>query len=231
MATVEHLNLVGETVTFTGPLDLTAPATSVGVLVLDGVRREFTGGVKALAAPAVASIHGIDAFDEKYSTQNGTLSIGHRDFEDLDAGVQTAVWAGVWEGVDWCLLGHVYGAQDSSILLDLFGRLTIDETDLGVRAIPVASTGGQFEEQPIVAKQVPNFGLITVQRLTASLAESLPDWPGTAVAGGELYYDAQDGPHFMLVGDQSVATITPEVDAEKAAELLSQTVIDWMTKT
>ncbi len=227
MTSVEHVTLDGSVVSLTGDLDLSEPATSVGVLLLSGQQVEFTAGKRELGELAYGLVFGVSDFKENYSLQGGTLRVGHNQIFDGDLDTTVDVWVGVWEGADCCLFAHVYGGNESGRLIDLFGRLEIGEGAAGLTANPKENSGVYFESPPEILKLAPGVGMMFVQRLTSELIASLPTANGTVVAGGELYYDDVGAPHFLLVTDKALATVSVAEDPDKAAAAMETLIVEW----
>jgi len=221
MATAAHVAADGSTVTFEGPLDLTAVATST-------VRYQDTSFVRELTtAPAAAVATLPFSIDEEYAHAGGELLMGHRREDDPAIRSRREDAVAVWRGATFALLVMEAGGTADG-LLALVESLGLDERPTGLavespRLLPATTK---------LVKELPGIGLAEVAPLVPEVAQTLPRWEGTEVAGGELYRDeARPGaPVLLLVGDTSATTLLldaggPEADAATTAT--AELVVTW----
>jgi hypothetical protein len=120
----------------------------------------------------------------------------------------------VWEGSASSAITAVYGDVSSNAALDLLSRFDLqDHRRARIATVtPRDRSASPLEDAPVLAKEVPDLGLIVVAPLTKKQARALPRWKGTSVRGGELFQDALGTPrmHFLIANQTSVATIMPK---------------------
>lgn len=214
---VVHHALDGSEIVLSGSdFDYSGPVTGVVVALVGrrGEQQEFTVGRRELGA-TVAELQEVH-LDEEYSYSGGRLRIGLRRI--VEPGVDTVLHLAVWEGTASSIFTHVYGSRaGASDLLALFDLFAITERDTYTTFLPREPASTPFEaEGPTLAKQLPGIGLAVVQKLTPKVAQRVPRWLGTPVAGGELFTERRDGRliQFVLVGDTALTTLLPAKDAD-----------------
>lgn len=210
MSTATHVALDGSEVTISMEADLSRDPSSVGVFDVSGYQREFTVGNLELGRWAAREVSGV-TLTESYGHQRGVLRIGSRIVSNNLYDGEDRVWVGVWEGKQSSLIAQLFNLKDSSEVVSLFDAFEIRELPspcalaLKPRDARVVADG-----LPIVAKQVPNVGLIEIARITNQMLRSaVPKHSGTPVRGGELFF-AESPAHFLLLGQTTVTTVVPD---------------------
>lgn len=221
MGTAVHRAVDGSTVTFDGPVDVSAVATSnVRYQDVEALREVTTGPLAAVDALPIT-------IDEEYAHAGGEVRIGHRT--ETDPAVRShrrdtfAVWRGQSHG-----LFVMATAAPADALLALLDTMTIDEAPEGIaveapQLLPATTK---------LVKELPGIGLAEVAPLVPEVAGSLPRWAGTPVEGGELYRDeARPGaPVLVLVGDTASTTLLLDgggPEADTATDLSTQLTVTW----
>lgn len=221
MARATHTAVDGSTVVLDGPGDLAAPVTS-------SIRYEDLGIVRELTTAPVTAMDALPfVIDEEYAHGGGTLRIGHRDEADPAIGSHRRDTFAVWRGTTHALL-VVEAEASSAALIAVFDRLTLTERPSGL----AVEADGLVPATTRLVKEIPGVGLAEVAPLVPEVAQSLPRWAGTEVAGGELYRDeARPGaPVLVLVGDTTSTTLLLDGDgreADAAVTLAAQLVVTW----
>ena len=229
---VIHAALDGGLVGIAGPFDLTNPATSIVVPVVQGRLYEMTSGQRTFGE-GIAREFGV-LLDEEYAYQEGRLRIGSALVEDPTNSRENLFNLAVWEGTRSSLVIGSYEATTSS-LIGLLGLLTFAEFKEGLTVAPVdskeislARRGGR---QPTVAKWVPGLGLLEIWERTAEADLELPPWAGAEVEGGELFAEADLGDRtlYILVGDTSVSRIYSDQSFElkEVTAGLENLLVNW----
>ena len=163
---------------------------------------------------------------EAFAYRNGTLRVG----EEFRNGGKTllAVWEGSRSALAFALHNNVSAADAMAFLEDF----TLSECQTGeVTCLPRDSNRVSFEDSPDVLKLVPDFGLLHMAQLTPSRGKSLPRWPGSIVAGGELFVEdpGEERMHFVLVGRSAITVLMPAHDAlgDRMIDELGHLEVDW----
>lgn len=209
---ISHRVLDRSTVTLDLPgLDTSQPASSaVRAVFPRGRRQEFTAGSLELGLQ-MATLLGLE-LREEYALQGGRLRVGSGSVFDRDIGLERHA-IGVWEGDSSSIYTVLYGNVDASDFIELFNLFVVRQEEASAPSfIPRRPRETPFEDSPTLLKQIPQLGLLQVRQLTMRTARHLPSWPGTRVRGGELFVSRPgrlEG-YFTLVGDSSVAIISPE---------------------
>jgi hypothetical protein len=208
-------------VTFDGPIDLSAVATST-------VRYQDASFVRELTtAPADAVVTLPFSIDEEYAHAGGEVLIGHRTEEDPSIRSRREDAVAVWRGATFALLVMESGGTADGLLAVLEG-LSLDERPDGL----AIESPHLLPATTKLVKELPAIGLAEVSPLVPEVAQTLPRWEGTEVRGGELYRDeARPGaPVLLLVGETSASTLLrdaggPEADAATAAS--AELLVTW----
>ncbi|MGN9891662.1 hypothetical protein [Micromonospora sp. L31] len=211
-ASVAHRAMDGRRFRLTGPLDFSAPFTSVVELAIAGRRHEFTAGSVGLA-DEMAQALGVDDFDEKLTYQGGTLLTARARSYDAQIRLTEDRLVAAWRGRRYCFLTQLYGASTAQ-LLAMLRTLRITEHDDGVIVRPDTRAGSRFAAPATVLKQVPGLGLLDMTPLTAERTRQLPSWRGLRTGAGELFRDTlSDGqPYFVLAAADTWVTVLPLAD-------------------
>ena len=103
----------------------------------------------------------------------------------------------MWRGSVHALL-LVEAEATGDALIAVLDRLTLTESPTGL----AVEADGLVPATTRLVKEIPGVGLAEVAPLVPEVAQGLPRWAGTEVAGGELYRDeARPGaPVLVLVG-------------------------------
>jgi hypothetical protein len=221
MARATHTAIDGSTVTFDGPIDVTAPATS-------SVRYQDVALVRELTTAPVTAVDALPiVVDEEYAYAGGTLRIGHRDETDPSISSTRRDTFAVWRGAHHALL-LLETAAPADSLIAVLDTLTLTESDTGLAVeadelVPATTK---------LVKELPGIGLAEVAPLVPEVVDTLPRWAGTPVEGGELYRDeARPGaPVLVLVSDTSSTTLLLDgggPEADTATELTAGLTITW----
>lgn len=243
MKTATHLSLDGGLVSISTKADLTAPAGSEAtVLVLGGHRQNFIYGPSGFGeAVAQNQDLGVVVFTEEYEFQGGRLRVGAAP---QPVGPDGAIymergpvasrpqlrWLAVWEGENFDLKTHRYGADSSEEIIRSLSEFNIHERDKGIALIPRDRDSRPYVEGPSITKELPGLALVEARQLTPSIAANLPRHPGTRVRGGHLY--ARDrGQHLVLklVGDTAYSVIQPTLrsDENEVLAAVEEMSVEW----
>jgi hypothetical protein len=195
-----------------GPLDFSAPFTSVVELTIAGRQHEFTAGSINLA-DELASELGVSDFDEELSYQGGALLTARVTSYDAQVRLDEDRLVAAWRGRRYCFITQLYGGSTMD-LLAMLRTLRIVEHDDGLVVRPDAGAGSTFAAPATVIKQVPGLGLLDMTSLTAERARQLPSWRGLPTRAGELFRDTlSDGkPYFLLAAADTWVTLLPLAD-------------------
>ena len=221
MGRAVHTAADGSSVTFEGPVDLAAVATSSVRYQDHGIVRELT----------TAPLHALDALpftvDEEYRHRSGEVHIGHRSETDPSISSHRQDTFAVWRGAHHGLLLIETGAP-ADALLAVLDELGLEERPTGLaveapRLLPPTTK---------LVKELPGVGLAEVAPLVPAVAQALPRWAGTEVRGGELYRDqARPGaPVLLLVNDTTSTTLLLDGDgrtADTATALTTELRVTW----
>lgn len=174
-----------------------------------------------------------DRYAFEHTTVTGEFTVaGHRGhiLETLDA-VRTQVshrYQAIVTTEAGVLSTHSYA--DTATLLAFVGALRPAETRLGLVLNPDDEC--EYTTAPKVALDLA-IGVVEVTPLTAEVIDLLPNWQGTAVAGGDLYGGrfTDDSTYLTLVTDTCRVVVMPgpDADADEVAELASSLEVDWHT--
>ena len=209
MSTATHVALDGSEVTISMEADLSGYPSSVGVFDVSGYQREFTAGNLELGQWAAREVSGV-TLTESYGHQRGVLRIGSRIVSNNLYDGEDRVWVGVWEGKQSSLVTQLFNLKDSSEVVSLFAAFEIRELprpcELTLKPMDARVVADGL---PIVAKEVPNVGLIEINRITNQMIRSVPKHSGTPVRGGELFF-AEATAHFLLLGQTTSTTVLPD---------------------
>ncbi|MGS2616137.1 hypothetical protein ACVCAH_16685 [Micromonospora sp. LZ34] len=211
-ASVTHRAMDGRRFLLTGPLDLSAPFTSVVELTVAGRLHEFTAGSLGLADDLAQEL-GVTGFDEELSYQGGTLLTARVRSYDPQIRLSEERLVAAWRGRRYCFLTQLYGGSTAD-LLAVLRTVRITEHDDGVAVRPQPRAGSRFAAPAAVIKQVPGLGLLDMTPLTAERARQLPAWRGLSTRAGELFRDTlSDGkPYFVLAAVDTWVTVLPLAD-------------------
>lgn len=219
---VAHRALDGRRFLISGPLDLSAPATSVVEVTVDGRRHELTAGPANLGRDVAREV-GVDRFDEELRYEGGTLLTARTRPYDPRIRLREERLTAVWEGGRHSLFTHLYRATSSDVL-GVLRALRLDEHPDGLAVRPRRRSA--FAAPATVVKEVGGLGLLELSPLTPRHAEQLPRWRGRQTPAGELFRDQlSDGsPYFVLAGRDVWATVLPlsGAAADQAPELIGQ---------
>ncbi|MEV0804854.1 hypothetical protein [Micromonospora sp. NPDC050200] len=209
---VAHRAMDGRRFLLSGPLDFSAPFTSVVELTIAGRPHEFTAGSVGLA-DELAQALGVDDFDEKLNYQGGVLLTARAKSYDAQIRLSEDRLVAAWRGRRYCFVTQLYGASTANLLAAL-RTLRIAEHDDGLVVRPDTRAGSHFAAPATVIKQVPGLGLLDMTTLTAERARQLPSWRGLPTRAGELFRDTlSDGrPYFVLAGPDTWVTVLPLAD-------------------
>ncbi|MBO4207680.1 hypothetical protein [Micromonospora echinofusca] len=200
-----------------GTLDLTAPATSVADLTIDGRLHEFTTGPVGLADD-VARALGVDTFDEELTYQGGALLTARTRPYDRQIQLTEDRLVAVWRGRRYCFLTEMYGASTVD-LVGVLRTLRVEEHDDGLTLHPATKAGAEYAAPATVLKEIPGLGLLEMAPLTRQRAAQLPSWRGLRTQAGELFRDAlPDGkPYFVLATSDTWLSLVPLADTDTDA--------------
>jgi hypothetical protein len=221
MARATHTTVDGSTVTFDGPVDLTAAVTS-------SVRYDDATIVRELTTAPVTAMDALPyVVDEEYAHRGGTLRIGHRDEADATIGSRRRDTFAVWQGAVHALL-LVEAEAGADVLIAVLDRLTLTESPTGL----AVEADGLVPATTRLVKEIPGVGLAEVSPLVPEVAQGLPRWAGTEVTGGELYRDeARPGaPVLVLVGDTASTTLLLDgggPEADEATTRAAELIVTW----
>jgi len=221
MARATHTAADGSTVTLHGPVDLGAAVTS-------SIRYDDAALVRELTTAPITAVDALPyVVDEEYAYGGGTLRIGHRDESDPAISSRRRDTFAVWRGSVHALL-LVEAEATSDALIAVLDRLTLTESPSGL----AVGADGLIPATTRLVKEIPGVGLAEVAPLVPEVAQGLPRWAGTEVAGGELYRDeARPGaPVLVLVGDSAATTLLLDGDgreADEATTLAAELVVTW----
>jgi hypothetical protein len=195
-----------------GPLDFSAPFTSVVELTIAGRQHEFTAGSINLADELAREL-GVSGFDEELSYQGGALLTARATSYDAQIRLSEDRLVAAWRGRRYCFITQLYGGSTMD-LLAILRTLRIVEHDDGLVVRPDAKAGSKFAAPATVIKQVPGLGLLDMTSLTAERARQLPSWRGLPTRAGELFRDTlSDGkPYFVLAAADTWVTVLPLAD-------------------
>ena len=221
MTRATHTAVDGSTVTLDGPVDLAAAVTS-------SIRYDDATVVRELTTAPVTAVDALPyVVDEEYAYGGGTLRIGHRDESDPAISSRRRDTFAVWRGSVHALL-LVEAEATGDALIAVLDRLTLTESPSGL----AVGADGLIPATTRLVKEIPGVGLAEVAPLVPEVAQGLPRWAGTEVAGGELYRDeARPGaPVLVLVGDTAATTLLLDGDgreADEATTLAAELVVTW----
>ncbi|MDO3703066.1 hypothetical protein Q3W71_15455 [Micromonospora sp. C28SCA-DRY-2] len=208
----------------TGPLDLSAPFTSVVEVTVAGRLHEFTAGSVGLADDLAAEL-GVTDFDEELAYQGGTLLTARVRSHDPQIRLDEERLVAAWRGRRYCFLTQLYGGSTAD-LLAVLRTLRITEHDDGLTVRPQPRAGSRYAAPATVLKQVPGLGLLDMTPLTAERTRQLPSWRGLATGAGELFRDTlSDGkPYFVLAAADAWVTVLPLADTvvDRVPDLVSR---------
>jgi hypothetical protein len=230
MAQVVHRSLDGRRMRLAGPLDLSAPATSVLGVAIGGRPQEFTSGLAALGDDVAAAL-GADGFDEELSYAGGTLLVGRLRPYDRAIGLVEDMLVAVWRGGKHCFFTQLY-ATSTAALLGMLRTLRVEEFDDGLALTPTLAGGSELTAPATVIKQVPALGLLELSPLTNEHVKSMPGWKGLSTPAGELFADSlTDGkPYYVLAARDTWTTLVPEsgLSGDRLAERVGQLTITML---
>jgi hypothetical protein len=195
-----------------GPLDFSAPFTSVVELTIAGRQHEFTAGSVGLVGELAREL-GVTEFDEELNYQGGVLLTARVTSYDPQIRLREDRLVAAWRGRRYCFVTQLYGGSTSD-LLAMLRTLRIVEHDDGLVVRPDARAGSKFTAPATVIKEVPGLGLLDMTSLTAEHARQLPSWRGLPTRAGELFRDTlSDGkPYFVLAAADTWVTVLPVAD-------------------
>jgi hypothetical protein len=211
-ASVAHRAIDGRRFLLSGPLDFSAPFTSVVELAIAGRPLEVTAGSVGLA-DELAQALGVTGFDEELNYQGGVLLTARSTTYDPQIRLSEDRLVAAWRGRRYCFVTQMYGASTAD-LLAMLRTLRIAEHNDGLAVRPDTRAGSRFAAPATVIKQVPGLGLLDMTPLTAERARQLPSWRGLRTRAGELFRDTlSDGkPYFVLAAADAWVTVLPLPD-------------------
>jgi hypothetical protein len=221
VGTAAHVAADGSRVDFDGPVDLTSVATS-------SVRYQDIGFVRELTTAPVAAADSLPfTVEEQYAYAGGEVRIGRRSETDPSIRSQRLEAAAIWRGAAHALVVIEVGGTPEG-LLAVLDSLQLDEQPEGLaidapQLLPATTK---------LVKELPGIGLAEVAPLVPEVADALPSWAGTEVAGGELYRDeARPGaPVLLLVGPTTSTTLLLDggsTEADAATGLAAALTVTW----
>ncbi|MGH3731472.1 MAG: hypothetical protein ACRDTU_22420 [Micromonosporaceae bacterium] len=220
-AQVVHRALDGRRYQLSGPLDLSAPVTSVAELSISGRRYEFTAGGAGLGDDVIEALGA--EYDEELSYSGGALSTVRTRPYDPKIRLREDRLTGVWRGRGFSFFCHMYHAT-STDLIGVLREVKIREYDDGLAITPYRPH--EFAGPATLAKEVPGLGLLEISPLTPQHTAQLPTWRGLSTQAGELFSDElSDGsPYFLLAGADTWVTVLPLHDTavDQVPELVGQ---------
>jgi hypothetical protein len=200
----------------------------VAVFDVSGHQREFTVGNLELGEWAAREVSGV-TLTESYGHQRGVLRIGSRIVRNNLYDGDERVWVGVWEGKQSSLVTQLFNIRDSSGVVSLFDAFEIRELPRPC-AVTLKSRDARVvaDGLPLVAKQVPNVGLLEINRITNQMVRSVPRHSGTPVRGGELFF-AKSPAHFLMLGQTAITTVIPDPGTghDDVASRLETLTVSW----
>lgn len=220
-----HVAIDGGRVHVTSDAPLAAPATSAGRYVVDGVIREITTQGTGFFDVLVAA-EGL-APTEDYQVRGGALRLGRTVHVDPATGSERVDTTAVWDAGDGSL-ALTTSDLDTEQVLALLDRLDLRPGPEGLAVLPAGGIG--WHDAPQLVKELPGIGLLEVLPLSAEVSGSLPSWPGTPVAGGELYRDevAPGVPFVVLVTETARVNVLPDDDGIEAATAgATELLVEW----
>jgi hypothetical protein len=214
--TVSHQAVDGGRFRLSGPFDLGAPFTSTVEMTIAGRLQEFTAGPVGLA-DEVARAVGVEAFDEEFGYQGGTLLTARTKPFDQQIQLTEDRLIAAWLGDRYCVVTQLYHASAADMLARL-RTFQLEEHADGLAIRPDVRAGSQFAAPATVVKQVPGLGLLELAPLTPQQAAQLPSWGGLMTPAGELFRDTlSDGrDYFVLVTADTWLTVLPLTDTVPA---------------
>jgi len=228
---VSHTALDGSTAIFDGLRDETVPAVSVMNIRVGQRSFEFTTGIRELGRWVAEEVEGIP-LTETFSVRGAIVHVGVGTTVGGD-GIPAPRLIGVWEGKDCSLVTHSSWSRNSADMLTLFEQFTILEVPGGTTVLVRRGALARMDEPPMVAKRVPDLGIIEVVPATNQSVRLLPRQRGTAVRGGELFADrmGRDNElvYYILAGTSAIATVIPQpnLDLDLAARQLADLAVEW----
>lgn len=167
--------------------------------------------------------------------RGGTLHVGSRVEAASGRRVLARTVAGAWEGEMYSVYAFVTGAGvDNRAVVDLFRALRIHERVDGVSVRVRRGRGGVIVEEPTVAVEQSELGLMEISQLTWRTQRGLPRWKGTRARGGELFRDhvGDQIEYLLLVNDSSLTTIQPRngrrFDAQELDMIIDELEVDYV---
>lgn len=140
--------------------------------------------------------------------------------------VHFAVWD--VEAFELLVIRYARTAED---LLALFEDFVLSRGPQGLECIPVDPSVFWFSEPASVILDLPDVGIAEVSELAARAGRAAPRYPGTAVAGGELYVEREASQHtyFVHVSDSTITHLSPfdSDNVQPAIDLLGTMQISW----
>ncbi len=225
MSEITHIAVDAARVTITSDADLRAIATSAGRFLVDGVVREVTTQPAGFFDVLVAA-EGLTPTEE-YQLAGGTLRLARAVHADPVSGTQRTDTTAVWEA-QGSSLALTTSDLDTEGVLGVLERLELVPSPEGLAVLPGA--GVSWYDAPQLVKELPGLGLLEITPLSGDTAGSLPSWPGTPVAGGELYGDelAPGVPYVVLVTETARVNVLPDEGAvEAAAAGAASLLVEW----
>lgn len=223
--TVSHVAVDGSRVTIAATADLTAATISVGHYLVDGIVRELTTQPSGFFDALVAA-EGLEPTEE-YQYRGGTLRLGRAVYADPVSGTQRVDTTAVWDAAGGSL-ATTSSDLDTEAVLALLDRFDLRPAPEGLAVLP--TSGVTWYDAPLLVKELPGLALLEVAPLSSDIAGSLPSWPGTPVAGGELYRDelAPGVPYVVLVTETARVNVLPDEGAiEAAADGAAALSVSW----
>lgn len=224
--TITHVAIDAGRVTITSGADLSAIATSAGRYSVDGIVREVTTQPAGFF-PVLAAAEGLEPTEE-YQYRGGILRLGRAVHADPVSGTQRVDTTAVWD-TGGASLAVTTSDLTTDTLLALLDRFDLRPAPEGLAVLP--ANGLTWYDAPQLVKELPGLGLLEIVPLSNDTAGSLPSWPGTGVAGGELYRDelAPGVPYLVLVTETARVNVLPDEGAiEAATEGASGLTVEWV---
>lgn len=207
------MDMLGRNVHIAWPsVDHSQPATCHVVFNIDGAEREITTGPLPTARAILHQVPVIERIEERYRLGDGTLHVGSKVEAAAGGQVLARTAAGAWEGGAYSVYAFLSGPDvDNAAIVRLFSKLRIRETAEGVRVTVKPGHGGAVVEEPTIALEQPQLGLLEITPMTWQRQRGLPRWRGTRARGGELFRDrlAGDVEYLRLANQTALTTVLP----------------------
>jgi hypothetical protein len=211
---VKLLAIDGSVVSIDADADLdSTQATATGWAVVPALRQAhpfsiYPPGHTAVVEKAVKKIKAIDVGKPaNYSTKGGQLRVAEVRLPSATGGTRTLT-VGAWEGETGCLTTSLVGSQRDR-LVEVFDTLNFSERSNG---LAIDSPVVARPREPLVAKEVPKVGILSIRPAVPSTLERVPRGRGFPTVGGELFRVRETSNAVMLVTESAVVSIKPVSD-------------------